>query len=147
MKKLLCPVELEIFGADTSTCLPLIMAGSAVKAGFPSPADDFVEQKIDLNVHLIQHPAATFFARVKGQSMVCAGIDEGDLLVVDRAVEPKSGNIAVCFVDGEFTIKRIKVDNECCYLVAECDGFQPIRVDSSNEFVVWGVVTYVIKKL
>ena len=114
--------------ATAPSALPLPLYGSRIAAGFPSPADDDLEGTIDLNAHLIRHPAATFFLRVQGDSMIGAGIRDGDLLVVDRAREVKSGAIVVAAVDGELTLKRLKIDGERVWLVAENPDFQPLEI-------------------
>ncbi|ANT64963.1 MULTISPECIES: LexA family protein [Prosthecochloris] len=139
-------VNLDFYSADTSSECPLPFAESEVVAGFPSPADDHLDISLDLNQALIRHPAATFYARVKGSSMIDAGIEEGDLLVVDKALEPKDGDIAVCFLDGEFTVKRISLrEGEVCLVAANRD-FPEIRVSGESDLVIWGVVTYVIHR-
>ena len=114
-------------------------------AGFPSPADDFTFERIDLNKILIKQPEATFYARVKGQSMT-SDFQEGDLLVIDRSVEWSNNRIALCFVDGEFTLKRLKIEGDKCFLMPSNGEFPVIEVTDDNEVVVWGVVTYSIKK-
>jgi len=137
---------LDFYTADISSELELPLAGSGIAAGFPSPAEDYEEVSLDLNRALVRHPAATFYARVKGTSMTDAGILDGDLLVIDKALEPKEGDIAVCFLDGEFTVKRIgRIDGELCLLPAN-ERFKPIRISGESEFIVWGIVTYVIHK-
>lgn len=138
---------IDIFTPDTQTQLDLPLIDSGISAGFPSPALDFVDLSIDLNRHLIKHPAATFFGRVKGDSLINAGINDGDLLVIDRSLEPTNGKIAVCYIDGEFTAKRIEVENNTLRLKAENSKYKPIEVTSDNEFLIWGVVTYVIKSI
>lgn len=119
-----------------------------VKAGFPSPADDFRE-KLDLVGLLVRHSASTFFFRIDGVSMVDAGMDEGDIIIVDRAVEPYNGCKAVCFIDGEYTVKQVQMGPEGVVLVP-CNKdnarYKPIPVNPNDEFQVWGVVTWVIKK-
>lgn len=140
-------IKLTILSADTSTREPLPLAGASVKAGFPSPAEDFLEGPLDLNRALIHNPASTFFVRVEGDSMSGAGIDDGDLLVVDRAIEPCDGKIAICYVDGEFTVKRLQQAPNAWILLPANPKYRPIRVDSSNELVIWGVVSYVIKAM
>jgi DNA polymerase V len=132
----------------TSCLLPLFAA--QVKAGFPSPADDFMEQRLDLNEHLIQHPAATFFVRVDGDSMIGAGIHPGDILIVDRSLEPLNGRIVIAVIDGTFTVKRIRIgvpghENQI-FLEPENPAFPSIRIEDGSDFQVWGVVTYVIHK-
>lgn len=134
-----------IHPADTSTRQALPVAGSAVKAGFPSPADDFLDAPLDLNRELVHNPASTFFVRVSGDSMAGDGIGDGDMLVVDRSVAPYDGCIAVCYVDGEFTVKRVRLEKGCAWLMPSNPKYQPIRVDADNEFLVWGIVRHVIK--
>lgn len=136
--------ELSFFTpASKSPChLPFFLA--SVKAGFPSPADDFMEKKLDLNEHLIRHPAATFFVRVDGDSMQGAGIRRGDILVVDRSLEAQDGRIVVAVVNGEFTVKRIRLREEEVLLEPENPRYASIRIDPDSDFQVWGVVTYII---
>ena len=120
-----------------------------VKAGFPSPAED-IREKLDLIKLLVRHKASTFFFRVSGVSMVDADMDEGDIIIVDRAVEPYNGCKAVCFIDGEYTVKRIEIHDEMIRLMPANEKntkYQPIEVTRENNFMVWGVVTYVIKKM
>ena len=98
-----------------------------------------------MNKHLVKHPSATFYGRVKGMSMKDAGIHDGDLLVIDKSIRPTNDKIAVCYIDGEFTVKRIKIEQECVWLIPENETYLPIKVNSENDFVIWGIVTYVIK--
>lgn len=137
---------IEFFTPDLSTNID-IQYVEGLKAGFPSPADDFAELKIDLNREVVRNQEATFYAKVKGNSMVDAGISDGDVLVIDRSIEPTSNKIAVCYIDGEFTVKRLRVEDDVIWLVPENEEFEPIKVTAENEFMVWGVVTYIIKKL
>ena len=123
------------------------LAAEGVSAGFPSPADDFKETRISLDKVAVKNEAATFYARVAGQSMIGAGLDDGDLLVVDRSLEPEDGKIAVCLVDGEFTVKRLKVEKNCVWLMAENKRYKPIQVTEDNELMIWGIVTHVLKAL
>jgi len=136
---------LEIFTADTSTSVSLPLVDSGISAGFPSPADDFLDISIDLNKELVKNPSTTFYGRVKGDSMINAGLNDGDLLIIDKSLEPVNGKIAVCFIDGEFTVKRIKIEKDIVWLVAENENYKPIKVTSDNEFLIWGIVTTVIK--
>ncbi|MGO1650594.1 MAG: LexA family protein [Sphingobacterium sp.] len=132
--------------ASVSECLiPYIHQG--ISAGFPSPAMDFEDLKIDLNTELIKHPLATYYGRVRGVSMQNAGIDDGDLLIIDKSLEPGHGKIAVCFLDGEFTAKRILIQNKTVILSPENDDYKPIVITADNDFVVWGIVTHVIKSV
>ena len=127
--------------------LLLPLSTNGISAGFPSPADDHLEDIIDLNQQLIKNKEATFFGRAEGDSMIGAGIGNGDLLVIDKSLRPKNDNIAVCFLDGEFTVKRIKIEKDIIWLVAENEKYQPIKVTSENDFVIWGIVTHCIKDL
>ena len=118
-----------------------------ISAGFPSPADDFKEVKISLDKELVKNKEATFYARVSGDSMVGADLHDGDLLVIDRAINPENGKIAVCFIDGEFTVKRIKKEKDKLYLIPENKQYKKIEIKEENELIIWGVVEYVIKKV
>jgi len=123
------------------------LAEEGISAGFPSPADDFKETRISLDRELVKNKEATFYARVSGDSMVGAGLDDGDLLVIDRSLNPENGKIAVCLVDGEFTVKRIKKEKNKLYLLPENNKYKPIELKEENELIIWGVVEYVIKKV
>ena len=125
----------------------LYLAQEGVSPGFPSPADDFKELRISIDQEVLRNEEATFYARVSGESMQGAGLDDGDLLVIDRSLEPQDNKIAVCFIDGEFTVKRLKVEENCVYLMPENPKYQPIKVTEDNELIIWGVVTYVVKKV
>jgi DNA polymerase V len=145
VKRYIQPMRVCAPHYNPGTALP--MAGSTVQAGFPSPALDFMEYKIDLNKELSRNDAATFYVKVAGSSMTGAGIDESDILVVDRSLSPHDGSIAVCLIDAEFTVKRLKVQPDCLYLVPENPDYPMLRVTENNQFMVWGIVTYVIKKI
>lgn len=136
---------LDIYSALSETELELPFFEGAFSAGFPSPALDFIDLKIDLNKHVIKHPSSTFYGRVKGVSMIDAGIHDGDLLVIDKSLEPKHGKIAVCYIDGEFTVKRIHIKSDGVWLMPANTAYQPIRITPENELLVWGIVTHVIK--
>jgi DNA polymerase V len=135
-----------ISSASTETKNPLPLFASKVKAGFPSPADDFIEKPLDLNDLVIKHKAATFFIKVEGTSMEDAFIFEGDILVIDRAQKPLNKSIVLAIINGEFTVKRLLQKKEGIFLVAEKKGFKPIVITSSMDFEIWGVVTYIIHK-
>lgn len=137
--------KLTICSANTTEKVERPIVGN-INAGFPSPADDFIELSIDLNKELIRNKDATFFGRVNGNSMIKIGIGDGDLVVIDKSITPTDGKIAVCNIDGEFTIKRIKIEKDCIWLVAENDDFKPIKVSGDSQLEIWGVVTGVIKK-
>jgi DNA polymerase V len=106
-----------------------------------------LETSIDLNKELSTNPLATFYIKVKGNSMIDAGINDKDVLVVDRSLEPQNNKIAICFIDGEFTVKRILKEKDCLYLIPENPNYNPIKVTEENELIIWGIVTYVIKAL
>ena len=118
-----------------------------VQAGFPYPADDHIEKKLDLNELLVAHPAATFFVRVEGHSMRDAQIFDGDVLIVDRSLQPESGSIAVAIINGEFTVKRLLKKKDRLYLMAENPAFPSIEISPEMDFQIWGIVTYVIHKV
>ncbi len=120
---------------------------AGISAGFPSPAEDFKEQRLSLDQELVTNKEATFFARVSGQSMIGAGLNDNDLLVIDRSLEPENNKIAVCFLDGEFTVKRLRVSNKEVWLQPENPNYPIIKITEENNFVIWGIVTNVIKKV
>ncbi|AWH84150.1 peptidase S24 [Flavobacterium album] len=130
---------------ESTPGLPFVTHG--ISAGFASPAQDFMQERIDLNKELAKNWLTTFYIRVSGNSMMNAGIADGDLLVADRSLEPADGKIAICLIDGEFTVKRLKLDKDCLYLMPENPAYQPIKVSEENNFTVWGIVTYVVKSL
>ncbi len=145
LKKLHKGNILDFYSISTQTYLELPLIEQRISAGFPSPADDFLDISIDLNKELIKNPSATFFGRVNGDSMQDLGIDDGDLLIIDKSIEPTDGKIAVCFIDGEFTLKKIKIEKNFCSLVPANKKYKPIKVTENNEFIVWGIVKHVIK--
>ena len=120
---------------------------TGISAGFPSPADDFKQERLSLDNILVKNKISTFYARVNGQSMIGAGLDDNDLLVIDRSLEPAHNKIAVCFLDGEFTVKRLKVKPDGVWLQPENPNYKPIKITEENNFVIWGIVTNVIKKV
>ncbi len=138
---------MDIFWASFDAKLELRFAESGIAAGFPSPAEDFWVQTIDLNTYLIKNKVATFYARVKGSSLQKIGISNNDLLIIDRSIAYEDGMIAVCYINGEFTAKKIKIDNNRCWLIPENDDFEPIEIFEDNQLVIWGVVTYAIKSM
>lgn len=127
-------MKLVLYSADLSKELALAFADGGIRAGFPSPAQDYMSDSIDLNRELVRHPATTFYARAVGESMKGCGIDDGD--------------IVVAFVDGEFTLKKVKLEpgGDCLWLMPANDDYSPIKVTAENHFVVWGVLTYNIKR-
>ena len=139
--------NLNFFTPSKNTNLDALLINAGISAGFPSPAGDFKQERISLDQELIKNKEATFFARVSGESMINAGLEDGDLIVIDRSEEPKNGSIAVCFLDGEFTVKRLKLKNREIYLMPENSKYSPIKIGEGNELSIWGVVTYVVKKM
>jgi len=139
------PITFFIPDLENNQELPFYAAG--IKAGFPSPAGDFDETKISLDNVLVKNRGTTFYAKAIGTSMIGAGIDDGDIMVIDRSLEPTDNKIAVCYIDNEFTVKRIKTEKNCVYLMPENKDFQPIKVTEENELIIWGIVTYVIKSV
>ena len=118
-----------------------------IHAGFPSPAEDYTEPVLDLNRYVIKNPASTFYARISGDSMVGVGIQDGDIVVIDKSLEPANDQIAVCFIDGEFTLKRIHTENGRLFLMPHNPNFPSIEITEENNFQVWGIVTHIIKKM
>lgn len=140
-------MSFELFNPDESGNLNASMSNQHVAAGFPSPAENYTTLKLDLNKELIKNPASTFYARVSGLSMIDDGIDDGDLLVIDKSLEPHDGCLAVCYIDGEFTLKRFEKHGGYGLLVPANSNFKPIKVTADNDFLIWGVVTYIIKRV
>ena len=142
--------EIDIFtpGGEEEIALPL--SENRVAAGFPSPAEDFGGMSLDLNRELIKNPASTFYARVSGLSMVDEGINDGDLLVIDKSIEPYHHCLAVCYIDGEFTLKRIHFEKHegqvtAIWLQPENEQFTPIKVTQDNQFIIWGIVVHSVR--
>jgi DNA polymerase V len=136
---------LEFYIPDNSSKIELPFFDVGISAGFPSPADDFIELTIDLNREFIKHKDTTYFARVKGHSMKNVGITDGDLLIIDKSLEPQNNKIAVCQIDSEFTVKRIKIEKDIVWLIAENEDYEPIKVTPENNFMIWGIVIHSIK--
>lgn len=137
--------NLTFFSVDTNKNLSIPLVEGGISAGFPSPAQDFLDIAIDLNKELIKNPATTFYARVNGDSMKDVGIDSGDLVIIDKSLTPENGKIAVCYVDGEFTMKKIKLEKNCCWLLPANKNYKPIKVTKDNNFIIWGIVVHLIK--
>jgi DNA polymerase V len=137
--------NLTFFSVDTNEILAIPLVEGGISAGFPSPAQDFLDIAIDLNKELIKNPATTFYARVNGDSMKDVGIDSGDLVIIDKSLTPENGKIAVCYVDGEFTMKKIKLEKDCCWLLPANKNYKPIKVTEDNNFIIWGIVIHLIK--
>ena len=146
MKKLINNTNLVLYELSTATEMELVMIDCGISAGFPSPAADFLDIKIDLNKYLIKKEATTFIAVTEGFSMTGAGIGHKDLLIIDKSLEPADGKIAVCVLDGEFVLKRLKVDKEGIWLMPENNQYKPLKVTDCNDFEIWGMVTYSIQQ-
>lgn len=136
---------MDIFPVSIASNMEIPVLSTPISAGFPSPALDFIDLSIDMNKYLIKRPTSTFYGRVKGQSMKDVGISDGDLLVIDKSIAPKDDQVAVCYLDGEFTLKKIKLEKDICWLIPANEAYQPIQVTSQNDFLIWGIVTHVIK--
>jgi DNA polymerase V len=137
-------VKICFAGQGRELLLPYV--GCQISAGFPSPAEDYMEPMLDLNKLLIKNPSSTFYGRAKGFSMKDAGVDHEDLLVIDKSLTYRNGALAVCFINGEFTLKRIKTEHGKVFLMPANSDYQPILVKEEDEFTVWGIVTYIVKK-
>ena len=138
---------LAFYSPSESSSIGALLMDVGISAGFPSPAEDFSHQRLSLDDELVKNKEATFFARVSGQSMIGAGLEDSDLLVIDRSIEPQHNKIAVCFLDGEFTVKRLNVNKKETWLMPENDNYEPIQITEDNNFIIWGIVTNVIKKV
>lgn len=136
--------RLRLYNANMLSELELPFADEGVRAGFPSPAQDYMENSIDLNRDLVNHPESTFYARVVGDSMVDDGVTEGDILVIDKSLDVRSGDMAVCVVNGEFTVKNVEIFPDHVVLHPANGAYPPIQITEADQFEVWGVVTYVI---
>lgn len=146
LKKISSNKQFDFYSANITTELKLPLA-ERVSAGFPSPAEEYMDLSLDLNKDLITNPSSTFYAKVKGNSMVDAGINNGDIIVIDKAIEPANGKKAVCYIDGEFTLKTIKIKKNELWLIPANPDYKSIKVTEENEFIIWGIVTFVIHKL
>jgi DNA polymerase V len=145
LQKLHITKNIDFYSVDTATHVEIPFVDEGISAGFPSPAQDFLDMSIDLNKELIKNPVSTFYGRVKGDSMKDLGIDIGDLLIIDKSLEVQNGKIAVCFIDGEFTVKKIKLEKDYLWLVPANKKYEPIKVTQENDFIIWGIVIHVIK--
>ena len=139
--------EVFTFYKSIQGTVKLEFVEEGISAGFPSPADDFKNKRISLDEELIADVNSTYYARVSGESMIDAGLDDNDLLVIDKSIPPRDGKIAVCCVDGEYTVKRLKITDECVYLMPANENYKPIKVTEEKQLLIWGIVTYVIKKV
>lgn len=139
-------MNLEFFRPSVQAKIELPLVEATISAGFPSPADDYSEARLDLNKELISNESATFYARVRGDSMTLAGISDGDLLIIDKSKTPVNGSIVVCLIDGDFTVKRLSKFENQFYLMPENNKYKAIKIKPENDVSIWGVVTYTIKK-
>ena len=137
----------KIYPAATTGKCPRPLYQATVSAGFPSPAEDYLETQLDLNKYLITHPAATYFVRVTGDSMIDAGIHSGDLLIVDRSAEPTDKNVVIANINGELTVKRIRLQNGSVTLVPENQEYSSQPISRDMQLEIWGVVKHVIHSL
>lgn len=135
----------EIFELDQSTTLELPLFTTRISAGLPTSGDDYIDRRLDLN-ELVKHPDSTFLVKVEGDSMINAGIHEGDILIVDRAVEPINNKVVVASLNGELTVKKLKIKGTSVYLAPENPEYEPIEIRPLTEFRIEGVVTFVIHK-
>ena len=134
-----------LYAEPKAIALPLFSV--AISAGFPSPADDYLEGHLDLNRYLIAQPTATFFMRFEGEPMIESGLHQGDLLIVDRSIDPIDGKIVVAAIDGDLTVRRLQLRGRAIQLLSENPNCQTIYVSKDSEFQIWGVITYVIRAL
>ena len=141
------PIIDEVLSFIENNGYKLPLYTCSVSAGFPSPADDYTDKSLDLNEHLIKNPSATFFVRVSGDSMVGAGIHDGDTLIVDRSIEPTNNKIVVAAIDGQLTVKRILKKTNKIFLMPENEKYSPIELSESNDITIWGVVTTVLHRV
>lgn len=139
-------MSINTYLPNQSSELPLPIVGNQIVAGFPSPAEDYLEAMLDLNKKLIKNPNSTFYGKVKGISMKDAGVDDGDLLVIDKSLTYRNNALSVCFINGEFTLKRFRREGETIVLMPANRDYQPIVIKEDADFAVWGIVTYIIKK-
>ena len=139
--------KIEIMELNGGETMNISFIENSVPAGFPSPAQDRDSDSLDLNRELISSPSSTFCARVSGDSMIDCGINDGDLLIIDKALTPHDGSIAVCYIDGDFTVKRIAIKVDGLYLMPENKSYKPMKVSEESNFQVWGIVTHIIKSV
>jgi len=138
--------KLQFYAIEEASFDDVPLYGDSVPAGFPSPADDYLDMDLNLHDYLVQHPSATFCVRAVGDSMVDAGIQSSDVMVIDRALTPKNNDIILAVVNGEFTVKRIKKSEDELYLMPANENYKPMKITEEMNFQVWGVVTFIIHK-
>ncbi|MCL6591743.1 MAG: translesion error-prone DNA polymerase V autoproteolytic subunit [Firmicutes bacterium] len=140
-------MDFQLYTSKAVSARELKYAGQRISAGFPSPAEDYLEPMLDLNQALIKNPSSTFYGRVKGFSMKDAGVDDGDLLVIDKALNYRDQALCVCYINGEFTLKKIKREKDKIWLLPASQEYQPLEVTKEADFMIWGIVTYIIKRV
>lgn len=138
--------KLQFYAIEEASFDEITLYGDSVPAGFPSPADDYLDMDLNLHDYLVQHPSATFCVRAIGDSMVDAGIQSSDVMVIDRALTPKNNDIILAVVNGEFTVKRIKKSEDELYLMPANENYKPMKITEEMNFQVWGVVNFIIHK-
>ena len=136
--------NLDLFSIIKNTQINTPVFLDKISAGFPSPATDYMENKLDLNEYLIKHPAATFIVKTSGSSMIDADINSGDLLIVDRSLTPRNNNIVIASIFGDLTVKKIKKKDKSFFLVSANEDYPSIEIKEEMECFIWGVVTYII---
>ena len=136
----------DFYSVDKTAFENIPLFEGSVSAGFPSPADDYMDMDLDLHDHLVKNPSSTFCVKAIGESMKDARIQSGDVMIVDRSLEPENRSIVLAVIDGEFTVKRVNVNDKELYLIPENDTFTPIRITEEMDFQIWGVVTFIIHK-
>lgn len=143
-------IKLDLYSSEFNVEeVDVSFVDTVIKAGFPSPAQDYLTGSIDLNRELIRHKETTFLARVSGNSLQEAGIYDGDIIVIDKSLDARNGDFVVAFIDGEFTLKEFRYDenDRCAWLIPHNKDYSPIKVTEENDFIIWGVLTYTIKQL
>lgn len=140
-------MDINLFTPTKNPTNDIPIASTGITGGFPSPADGYADIALDLNKELVRNPSSTFFARIEGGAMHNDGIDNGDLLVIDKSVKPYDKCMAVCFVDGDFTLKKIQFDNDTIYMISTDQNTEPTKINPEDDITIWGVVRYVIKKI
>ena len=136
----------DFYSVDKTAFEKIPLFEESVSAGFPSPADDYMDMDLDLHDHLVQNPSSTFCVKAIGESMKDAGIQSGDVMIVDRSLEPENRSIVLAVIDGDFTVKRVHVNDSELYLIPDNDAFTPIKIKEEMDFQIWGVVTFIIHK-
>jgi len=134
----------HIYKTSIKNSLKIDLHSTFICAGFPSPAEDHLDVSLDLNEYLVKHPSSTFYVYVKGNSMIDSGISDGDLMIIDRSLDPVSGNVVIAVIDGEFTVKRIQKKNNQIFLLPDNKHYSPICISDNMDFQIWGVVTHTI---